>query len=406
MKILHTSDWHLGRSLYGEKRYDEFEQFLHWLTETIEAEQIDVLLVAGDIFDSGTPSNRAQKLYYQFLTTVAASACRHIVITAGNHDSPSFLNAPKELLEAINVHLVASISDNVEDEVVTLDDDDGKPALIVCAVPYLRDRDIRTAEAGESSDDKHTKLIAGIKNHYKKVFEVAQRRQKEMVVPVVAMGHLFTTDSKRVEGDGVRDLYVGTLAYIGSDTFPDFVDYTALGHLHVPQKVGNSDTIRYCGSPIPIGFGEAKQKKMVITVDFSETIQVAEVDVPQFQRLEQIKGSIEEIESRLVQLKDENSNAWLEVEYTGDDVVASLRSQIESAVDGTLLKVLRIKNRQLSDVVMGRVDSAETLDNISVDAVFERVLDAKSVPNEQRTELQNSYKEIVQLLAEEDRNAE
>ena len=101
MRILHTSDWHLGRSLYGRKRYEEFAAFLDWLVQAIEGEGIDALLVAGDVFDTSTPSNRAQELYYRFLCRVAASCCRYVVVIAGNHDSPSFLNAPKELLRAL-----------------------------------------------------------------------------------------------------------------------------------------------------------------------------------------------------------------------------------------------------------------------------------------------------------------
>ncbi|MDZ4186401.1 MAG: exonuclease subunit SbcD, partial [Desulfuromonadales bacterium] len=91
MKLLHTSDWHIGRALYGRKRYDEYQAFLNWLAALIESEDIDVLLVAGDVFDNSTPSNRAQELYYRFLCRVAATPSRHVVITAGNHDSPSFL---------------------------------------------------------------------------------------------------------------------------------------------------------------------------------------------------------------------------------------------------------------------------------------------------------------------------
>ena len=154
MRILHTSDWHIGRTLCGRKRYDEFEMFLDWLIDTIQREQVDILLVAGDIFDTSSPSNRAQELYYRFLCRAAASSCRHVVIIAGNHDSPSFLNAPKELLRAINVHVVGAAAENREDEVFVLTQGDGTPELIVCAVPYLRDRDIRIAEAGESVEDK------------------------------------------------------------------------------------------------------------------------------------------------------------------------------------------------------------------------------------------------------------
>ena len=170
MNILHTSDWHLGRTLYGRKRYDEFEAFLAWLVETIHQRAVDVLLIAGDVFDTSLPSNRAQELYYQFLCQVAASSCRHVVVIAGNHDSPSFLNAPKSLLRVLDVHVVGAVTDHLEDEVLLLNDEDGRPELIVCAVPYLRDRDIRVAEAGESIEDKERKLIDGIREHGTSVY--------------------------------------------------------------------------------------------------------------------------------------------------------------------------------------------------------------------------------------------
>ena len=120
MRVLHTSDWHIGRTLYGRKRYEEFEAFLTWLAETIQQNAIDALLVAGDVFDTSAPSNRAQELYYRFLCRVAASSCRHVVVVAGNHDSPSFLNAPKELLKALDVHVVGSSTESPEDEVLVL----------------------------------------------------------------------------------------------------------------------------------------------------------------------------------------------------------------------------------------------------------------------------------------------
>ena len=194
MKLLHTSDWHIGRTLYGRKRYEEFEEFLAWLVETIQQNKIDALLVAGDVFDNSAPSNRAQELYYRFLCRVATSSCRHVVVVAGNHDSPSFLNAPKELLKALDVHVIGSVSEALEDEVLVLCNEQDTPELIVCAVPYLRDRDIRVAEAGESIKDKERKLIDGIRNHYRNVAALAERNRKEFGVdiPIVAMGHLFT----------------------------------------------------------------------------------------------------------------------------------------------------------------------------------------------------------------------
>lgn len=161
MKILHTSDWHIGRTLYGRKRYEEFEAFLSWLSETIKNEKVDVLLVAGDIFDTSEPSNRAQELYYQFLCRVSSSSCRHVIVIAGNHDSPSFLNAPKELLRALHVYVIGNISENIEDEILILKNKEGNPEVIVCTIPYLRDRDIRLAEAGETINDKERMSLIG-----------------------------------------------------------------------------------------------------------------------------------------------------------------------------------------------------------------------------------------------------
>ena len=222
MKILHTSDWHLGRSLYGRKRYGEFSAFLDWLAQTIEKEKVDALLVAGDVFDTTTPGNRAQELYYRFLARVSGSCCRHVVVIAGNHDSPTFLNAPGELLRALNVYVVGSMTDTLEDEVIVFYKN-GQPEAIVCAVPYLRDRDIRTVEPGEIIDDKNAKLILGLKNHYADVCTIAEQKRSEFEknghsgVPIVAMGHLFTAGGKTLDGDGVRELYVGSLAHVGKD---------------------------------------------------------------------------------------------------------------------------------------------------------------------------------------------
>ena len=212
MRVLHTSDWHIGRTLYGRKRYEEFEAFLTWLAETIQQNEIDALLVAGDVFDTSAPSNRAQELYYRFLCRVAASSCRHVVVVAGNHDSPSFLNAPKELLKALDVHVVGSSTESLEDEVLVLRNEQDAPELIVCAVPYLRDRDIRVAEAGESVEDKERKLIDGIRTHYAAVAALAEQKREELGVdiPIVGTGHLFTAGGQTVDGDGVREMPDGT----------------------------------------------------------------------------------------------------------------------------------------------------------------------------------------------------
>ena len=409
LTILHTSDWHIGRTLYGRKRYEEFQAFLTWLAETIQQEQVDTLLIAGDVFDTGAPSNRAQELYYRFLCRIAASPCRHVVVIAGNHDSPSFLNAPKELLRALDVHVIGAASENLEDEVLVLSQENGSPELIICAVPYLRDRDIRVAEANESMEDKERKLIEGIRSHYAEVTALAERKRTElgMEIPIIATGHLFAAGGQTVDGDGVRGLYVGSLAHVSGGIFSDSLDYLALGHLHVPQKVNGSEVMRYSGSPLPMGFGEAKQEKSVCLVEFGNTNPVVRlIKVPIFQRLERIKGSWEELSFRILELSATGSHAWLEIVYEGDEVVGDLCERLDAAVSGSKLEILRVKNDRVIDRVLGQIQEDETLDDLSVNDVFERCLTIHEVPEEQRPELLRAYQEIVMSLYEDDSTAE
>lgn len=413
MKILHTSDWHIGKTLYGRKRYDEFEAFFAWLTTTIEREQIDVLLIAGDIFDTSTPGNRAQQLYYRFLHRVAASTCRHVVIIAGNHDSPSFLSAPRELLRALDVHVTGSLSGNPADEVLVLHDPEGNAELIVCAVPYLRDRDIRTAEAGESMEDKSRKLTEGIRDHYAETISLARQQRAALSpsIPIIAMGHLFVAGGQIIEGDGVRELYVGSLAHVPAGIFPPDIDYLALGHLHVPQQVNGSPIMRYSGSPLPIGFGEAGQEKSVCLIEFNRQNfvtcpAVRLISIPIFQPLERIRGNWQAIADRISTLSAEGSCTWLEIIYEGDEMITDLQERLQSAIEGSQLEILRIRNNRIISQVLDQIDDGGTLEELSVNEVFEHCLSAGAIPTEQRAELWHTYQEALISLAEEDVKAE
>jgi DNA repair protein SbcD/Mre11 len=404
MKILHTSDWHIGRALYGRKRYEEFEQFLDWLIGCIEAEGVEALLVAGDVFDNGTPSNRALELYYRFLCRVAGTGCRHVVVTAGNHDSPSLLNAPREVLRFLNVHVVGSMAEAAEDELVVLNNADCKPELIVCAVPYLRDRDIRRAEAGETFEDKGRKLVEGIRDHYRQVGEaaVAKRLEHGGHLPIVAMGHLFTSGGQTAEGDGVRELYVGTLGQVRADVFPDCFDYLALGHLHLAQMVSGSDVCRYSGAPIPMSFGEAGQRKIVVALNIdADGITVHEIPVPSFKMLATVRGDWKRISGRIADLKRDASSVWLEVIYEGDEVIGDLQDRLRELVDGTALEILRAKNMRLVERTLSRMATEETLDDLTFDDVFSRCLAAHEVPQEQQAGLVAAFSETVAALHED-----
>jgi exonuclease SbcD len=406
MKILHTSDWHIGRSLYGRKRYEEFELFLDWLTTCIQDQEIEALLVAGDVFDNGTPSNRALELYYRFLCRAARAGCRQVVITAGNHDSPSLLNAPRELLRHLDVHVIGCMTETIEDELVLLNNGTGEPGLIVCAVPYLRDRDIRRAEAGESFDDKGRKLVEGIADHYCRVAEAAACLSSRLKgnIPIVAMGHLFTSGGTTMEGDGVRELYVGSLGQVRSTIFPDTFHYLALGHLHVAQRVNGSETRRYCGSPLPMSFGEANQRKLVLAVNLdTEGVRVEGLPVPCFQQLTTLRGDWDLISRRIQELKRECSPIWLEVIYEGSEIMGDLQERLRELTDGTSLEILRTRNTRLVEQTLSAMATEETLDDLSVEDVFSRCLASHEVPEEQRPDLIALFGETVAALHEDNR---
>ena len=230
------------------------------------------------------------------------------------------------------------------------------------------------------------------------------------------MGHLFTNGAKTQEGDGVRELYIGSLAHLGKESFPIALDYLALGHLHVPQKVGGADHIRYSGSPIPIGFGEAKQQKQVLVVSFNATKattpskpatpEIEIIPVPCFQTLVRLEGSLALILSQLNQLKTEQSNAWLEIELTSQEVVADLREQIEAAIQGTAMEVRRIKNKQVIDQVLRSLAVGESLDNLTVEQVFLRRLASRELSAADQQALTASFAEIVRDIHETDSRAE
>lgn len=400
-KILHTSDWHLGRGLYGQNRHTEFSAFLDWLLQRLRSEQTDALLVAGDVFDTTTPNHAAQELYYRFLAQVAATThCRHMVIIGGNHDSASFLNAPKALLQALNVHVVGAACGDVADEVLLLRDGEQQLQAIVCAVPYLRDRDVRLSVGGESIADKSQALLEGISQHYQQALEIAsdQRAALNPDAPIIAMGHLFTQGGITLEADGVRELYVGSLAHVDASCFQGF-DYVALGHLHVPQTVAGQEHIRYSGSPLPMGFGEAKQQKQVLEIAFTGRLpHIHATHLPSFQVLERIVGHLAHIQTALNALMQAGSHAYVEVVYQGDVVVANLSEQLQALVANSHLRLLRVYNRQFQNKVMAYDANEIALPELGPQDVFEACMAQHQLDSAQQTELRLTYQQVLYEL--------
>jgi exonuclease SbcD len=396
LTLLHTADWHFGAVLYGQRRHREHAAFSQWFVDCVAREKPDVVLISGDIFDSTTPSHQAQTLYYDTIAALRRGGCPHIIITGGNHDAPSLLNAIQPLVKDQGIYIVGAATESPADEVVLLRDAAGIPQAIVCAVPYLRDRDVRLSESGQSPDDKHMALVTGIRDHYTAVVAAACQLRDTLAtpVPILGMGHLFVAGG--VAGDGVRDLYVGTLSHVGSDIFPKSLDYVALGHLHVPQVVSGTTTIRYSGSPLPMGFGEAKQQKRVLKVTIAsvgETPEVTPLYVPVFQRLATVSGDFETIEAALIAFTqaDPTEAIWVDIVYTGDALMPDLRDQITACIGTHPLQILRIKNQR---PLTGH-DTAPVwdLEDLTHEEVFQYCLDAHQIPEDQRSVLTDVYRE-------------
>ncbi len=406
MRILHTSDWHIGHKHYGRQRYQEFTSFFDWLLEIIEEQKVEALIIAGDIFDSQSPSNRSLKLYYSFLSRVSSSCCRNIIITGGNHDSPALLNGPRGLLQFLNIHVIGRAAEHIEDEIIVLNGEDDGPELLVLAVPYLRDRDIRSSEAGESPGDKQNKLLRGISDHYARLCILAQERQTHFktAVPLLATGHLFCQGGTTRQGDGVRELYVGTLVQVGLDTFPEAIDYLALGHLHLPQRVAKRKDRRYSGAPLPMSFNEADEEKIVLVVDMDSPPLVKKIPVPCFQKLAKISGNLEQILEHIDTLAAKNQSILLEINYQGQSLIDDLQEQIHSAVNDTELEVLRISNRRIFDHILQQTAEIKTLEELSPRQVFEQCLDLNEISAKQQQEMILDFETALASLQDKEQS--
>lgn len=341
MKILHTSDWHLGHRLHDQVQTPEQQLFLDWLLKTIISAKVDVLLIAGDIFDTGTPSTLSLKMYYDFLVRLRTTNCSHIIVTGGNHDSPGTMNAPKELLDTMAVKVIGKATEKLEDEVFKLTV--GNESVIVAAVPYLRDQDIRKAVAGEQFEDITDRYKKALIHHYSEVGTIATTMNTEQY-PMIAMGHLFAIGGS--VSDSEQNIYVGNLGHIGAEDFPNCFDYIALGHLHRPQIVGGISKIRYSGSPVILSFSEINQIKKVVVLETNQTqvTTINEIEIPTFRNIIRVKGTMDACEDALhkVETNGFSLKPWVEVVLENPSNAVLGAGEINKIADSLDLEVLKV----------------------------------------------------------------
>jgi exonuclease SbcD len=380
-KIIHTSDWHLGQYFMGKSRQAEHQQFLQWLIDTAIQQDVQAIIVAGDIFDTGSPPSYARQLYNQFIVKLQSTGI-HLIILGGNHDSVATLGESKELLACLNTHVIPGALADINDQVITLSNAEHEPQAIVCAIPYLRPRDILQSEAGQSGSEKQQSLQQAISDHYQSIFALAKIKQADIkkasghLVPIIATGHLTTVGAKSSES--VRDIYIGSLEAFPSSAFPA-ADYIALGHIHRPQLVGGSEHIRYCGSPIPLSFDELNNAKTILLVEFNndQFIAAKPKEVPRFQPMHLIKGDLDTIAAEIKTLAaqyDASQPAWLDIEVSTQDYLNDLHQRIQTLVEDLPLEVLLLRRERKQRLHSIESETQETLQELTPKQVFEKRL--------------------------------
>ncbi len=422
MRILHTADWHLGHRLYGFDRAEEQQLALHWLLDTIREREVEVLIVAGDVFDSMNPSNAARNLYYDFLGRLQQTTCRTAIIVGGNHDSPTLLDAPASVLRHLNVHLVGGAREAIEDQLVPVyrGADDAEPSLIVAAVPYLRDRDLKYSVVGETATAKVERLRAAIRTHYADIAQAADGLRAGRTIPLVGTGHLFAAGATDAE-DKVTNIYLADRNNIGADQFDPRFDYVALGHIHRAQRVGELDHVRYSGSLIPLTFGEARGVQSVCLVECSapgERVCTEKVRVPIRRRLHSLRGSAQEVKRAVRELTEaqrgkaaEALAPWVDVRVETDHPLPLLRQELELLVTPEpeeednarirLPRLLRVTTIRTDRVAVGEVpELTRHLHELDPEDVFHRLCNGGGQARVEYDELLDSFRELRSWMTE------
>ena len=426
MKFIHTADWHLGNTMHDIDRTRETGAFLEWLKTEIATVGAEALVIAGDIFDVVNPSNVAKTQYYKFLASLLTTKCSNVVVIGGNHDSGTLLDAPAEILEALNIKVVGSINNrSIDDLVVELKNGDGQAIGICCAVPFMRNLELEQfykSCAGDRVGDEDGANDEDLLKHlYADVYRRAVELRGNRDIPIIATGHLYASnlsgrDSESVESgtaenvanaidDGVREV-VGTLGNVDISTFPSELDYVALGHIHYTSMVAKNPKVRYSGSPFVMGFDEANCKRYVLAVDagLGAAPIVEKIEVPKTVRFEQFKGDIESLKRNLRNLETElllnPMETYVDLLLTSGKFV-SLNDALEAEESG---KYFVVKRHRISrDILRGANsfdDCVESTKQYTKEDYFRMLIASNAQENVDDDVVKNQYDKFISLFNE------
>lgn len=421
MRILHTSDWHLGQTLHQYERGYEHARFLDWLLDQLEAERVDALLIAGDIFDNTNPSAASQQQLYRFLQKAKARVPQlSIVMTAGNHDSPGRIEAPGPLLSLFDASAIGAVGSfgrlaeqldlaaQLDRLIVPLKDAAGQVAAWCIALPFLRPADLPRVEKVAADDDGDA-YLAGMAELHRRAWQLASEKRAPGQA-VIAMGHCHLRGGQ-VSEESERKLVVGGSEILPAALFDPGIAYVALGHLHLAQRVGGDETRRYCGSPLPLSFSEVDYPHQVLLVELEgeAVASVRELRVPRAVELLRIPARPTPLEQVLVELaaldlpaRTEAEQPYLQVRVLLERPEPGLRAQVEQAIADKPVRLVRIETQH------ARSGKAEAAPRVTVEelaalapADFFGRLYRHRFGSEPEAELMQAFGELLQQAQEE-----
>lgn len=387
-RFLHTSDWHLGSTLFGQSRLGHSQAMLDGLRDLIVRDRVDCLLVSGDIFDSPNPPVAAQDQYFSFLDSLQGTSCTQVVAISGNHDSASLLAAPRALLSRLGIQVAGRAGQ--DGEIIPAGDD-----AVVLAVPFIHDGDLGPRLAGTSLEERQQEYREEVRAHIRSLVDQAGKDFPGRTI--LAMAHAFLTGSA-MSGGKDEPHYVGNLGSLPADIFPPEIRYVALGHIHRPQQVRAAMPMRYSGSPYPIDYGEADERKEVVEIDVTSGGKpvVRAVPLSAFCRLASIEGDLPALKERLRELAATGEETWVEAAYTGTTLPTALRKELAAACENTSIVLQNVVDKGgLERASRAGAEDVVDLTTLTPRQVFRMKLDEQRLDDGEKTVLQELFDQVL-----------
>ena len=336
LRILHTSDWHIGAHFHGVSRSADHAAFFEWLVAAVDEHAVDALIVAGDVFDRAQPSNESLALYYDLLIALRDTGLRKIVVLGGNHDSPSQLDAPEQLLGRLDVHVVGGLQrERLSRHIIPLQDRDGITAAAVVAMPYVHEWQLGVRGAGKAPGELRRDMASAFRELHTELCDIAHERHAGAAI--VGTGHLTVEGDGLQDGDAPREIhFVGKIAGLPADIFDPRMRYVALGHIHRPMPAGGGRAW-YCGTPIPFGHGEMAVGRRALLVEVAGSdapLRPTPLPIPLHRALVQLEGSLAQVAEAIAALSwDEPAPPLVSARLHVDEHVPGANDQLQQVLD-------------------------------------------------------------------------